>query len=714
MPAFQGAVRFDELFRDLAVASRALSAYPGGHPAVAGGLARAHAALSNLLAETGPVEIGAARDALLWSDRRFTSPPAAQLAKLLRRRRAAGLLLDPGVSVEELETFLRALALDPRGAREAGSLAAELAAAGLVRLRVSDLDFSSLALVEAEEAEPAGPEAGAFPSRVLRRLLADGRVQWDRVAGERVARWLTSGRSVADLLGLLLDSGAEGSAGADSLGPAAFAAALSAVAADFREAPDAERAAAVAAVHTRLRGRDRAQLVQELAAVMARQAAALESLTVLSAALPSQVAAELRQAIGKLAAPEPVGDAPPPAVAPPRMHPVQLATLRRAFATDDVDTLRDSQRTAEELAALLELPEDRADRVLSPAAVELGREIGSPSLDRDGTAALLELAERAEVSPEAVPQILRRFEAGYLRQVSGGRIRKAIGLLERVQRTAGGDGPMAAAFRGAAERMTSRESIEAVAGTLPDLPEETFELVPLLVERMGPTAVPHLLDVLARTENRRMRFRLLDLLGKVGHAVARDATALLADGRWYVVRNMLLLLRRVGDERSIPAVRRCVEHPDLRVRLEAIHTLFAFDREVPRGLLRRALHDPDLRQAEAAMELAGKYGIAEAVEPIVDYLRAWDPFGKRRAVRLKGIRALAAIGNPAALEGLGRFRARFQLLPPAIEERREIYRTLPAYPEESYQEWIASGLRSRDAEIRRLSAGMGTGLEAAR
>ena len=185
----RGEARFGEFFRDLAVAGRALSSYPPGHPALASGLARAHAALSSLLTEFGPIEIAAARDALLWSDRRLSSPPAAQLAKLLRRRRAAGLLLDPGVSVEELEVFLRALALDARSAREAGSLAAELTAAGLVRLRVSDLDYSSLALIEGDE-EIAAPEAGAFASRVAHRLLGSGGLPPDRLAA-----WITSGRS---------------------------------------------------------------------------------------------------------------------------------------------------------------------------------------------------------------------------------------------------------------------------------------------------------------------------------------------------------------------------------------------------------------------------------------------------------------------------------------------------------------------------------------
>ncbi len=643
MAGYQADALFGDLFRDLAVAGRALSAYPRGHPAVAEGLARGHAALTAALAATGPIEMAAARDALLWSDRRFTSVPAAQLAKLLRRRRAAGLLLDPGATLEELETFLRALAVDARTARAAGSLAAELTAAGLVRIRVSDLDFSSLSLVETEE-EAVAPEAGDFAERVVRRLVANGSVPEDRLA-----TWVASGRTAAELLRVLLEGGGKGAA-AGELGPGSRAAALRAVADEHRAAPDP------------------------------------------SGTFTPEPATSAGPGSGAVAA---------------RIHPRHLAALRKVFATGDIDTLRDPETPAEELVALLELPDERGGRVLSAAAAAIGREIRDPGLQPDTVGALLELAERVDVPADSRPGMLRRFEGGILRLLSGGAVRPSVPLVERVQRRASGEGPAAVAFRRTAERLSGRESIEALVEALPDLPDEAFAAIPALIDQLGPSAVRHLLDVLARTENRRMRFRLLDLLATLGPVVARDATALLSDPRWYVVRNMLLLLRRVGDARSAPSVRRCVDHPDLRVRLEAIHALFTFDQDVPRELLRKALQDRDPRQAEAAMELAGKYGIAQAVEPIVESLRAWDPLGRRRAVRLKAIRALAAIGDPRALAGLGRFHSRFQLLGPALEERRELYRTLPAYPESAYQEWIGDGLRSRDPEIRRLSAAMG-------
>ena len=678
--------RFGEFFRELVVAARALASYPPGHPAAAGGLAKASAALASLLAATGPVELGATKDALLWADRRFASPAAAQLAKLLRRRRAAGVVLEPSASASELETFLRALTGDARSAR---SLAEELSAAGLVRIRVRDLDFSSVALVDADE-DLSAPEAGTFEVRLVRRLLSSGALQ-----PEQVRSWASSGMSAADLLHYLLEGGGQGG-GPGGRGQGTADAVLAAVAADFCEAPSAERAASVAGMHRRLGPAHRERLAHELGAALARQPSARESLAVLSAAFSPQGAAELGQAAAR-AAGRGGGEAAASPAPGATASPGQLSRLRQAFTSEDVDAFRDVDVPVAAVSALLEMPED-PQVALSAAAARIGRELAVPALDRDIAGTLLEIVARTDLPAEVLPKILARIEANYLRLLSASRLQQALAIVEGVHWGAIGEGPVADAFRGLASRLADREAVQALVASLPDASPEALTCAPTLVEHLDPGARRHLLEALAAADERRLRLRLVDLLAKLGSVVARDAAALLSDPRWYVVRNMLLILRQIGDSKSVPAVRKCTTHPDLRVRLEAIHNLFAFDREGSRELLRQALHDADLREAQAAMSLAGKYGIAEAVEPIVAYLRAWDPFGRRRAVRLEAIRALGAIGDPAALDGLKRFRA--GLIPPAREERRELYRSLSSYPKESREVWIESGRRSRDVEIR--------------
>src|SRR4029079_16824508 len=99
---------------------------------------------------------------------------------------------------------------------------------------------------------------------------------------------------------------------------------------------------------------------------------------------------------------------------------------------------------------------------------------------------------------------------------------------------------------------------------------------------------------------------------------------------------------------------RCSSHPDLRVRLEAIKCLLAFDAKTATDLLEKAIQDPDHKLAETAVALAGSYGIAEAVEPLLDLLDAYDLRRARRGVRVRALRSLGELANPDALPRLER------------------------------------------------------------
>jgi len=652
------------------------------------GLAKVDESLDALLSESGSIELAAGREALLWGEERFDAPTAARLAELLRRRRAAAVVFDPGVESRELERFLRSLAVDARRARAAGSLAEELAAAGLVHIRVRDLDFSDVALVDSES-EAAAQEVGSQWERLVRRILAAGGLGEDQLA-----RWLSGGRTASELLRLLLEGRTPEEIrpwGADTV-----AAGLRAAAERYAEDPSPEAARAIASFYRGLRDEGRVRLVTELAAALKVLPDVAQVAAPLLAALPEAGSAALRRALA--------GDeAGAPGVA---LDPERLARLRRAFAAADVDAFLDERPPERAYEVLLDLPGETPRPELSPQARELARELAPGAIDRAAALALLELAEREEIGAEQLPAVLLRLEGAYRLLLSGGRFRQALEIVERVQRRAAAESPAAVHFLHTGERLAGRESMEAFCAALAEASEESSVAARTLIERLGAIASRHLLGLLAEADDRQMRHRLLDLLATLGPLIVRDATHLLGDSRWYVVRNMLLLLRRVGDPGSVPAVRRCAEHPDLRVRLEAIRNLFAFDEALPRELLRRALSNPDPRLAEAAIELAGERGIQEAAEPLTDLLLPWDPFGSRRSVRLKAIRALGSLGDPRTLERLRRFSQRFALPPAATEERVALYRTLGSYPQEARRAWIERGLRSKVVEIRQICAAL--------
>ena len=92
----------------------------------------------------------------------------------------------------------------------------------------------------------------------------------------------------------------------------------------------------------------------------------------------------------------------------------------------------------------------------------------------------------------------------------------------------------------------------------------------MLIERMGSAAIPPLLDVLADSDSRSVRRKVFDRLVKMGPEVGERAVERLADGRWFVLRNMLALLQKLE---ALPAhfdPAKLLEHPDERVRRESL------------------------------------------------------------------------------------------------------------------------------------------------
>lgn len=102
-----------------------------------------------------------------------------------------------------------------------------------------------------------------------------------------------------------------------------------------------------------------------------------------------------------------------------------------------------------------------------------------------------------------------------------------------------------------------------------------------------------LLDALATSTSRSTRRKLVDRLASTDLDVGALIAARLEDERWYVVRNLLVLLQRLGRVPPGFSAVRWMEHPDLRVRLDAIRLALTIPAERD-AALRRALEHRDL------------------------------------------------------------------------------------------------------------------------
>lgn len=183
-------------------------------------------------------------------------------------------------------------------------------------------------------------------------------------------------------------------------------------------------------------------------------------------------------------------------------------------------------------------------------------------------------------------------------------------LVDRAIDQAIGDGRFGALLRlltsvppdgnAAAEHLRARLVTPASIATLSARDPFDVDALDHLLPLLNLEGFEVLLDALATSTSRSTRRRLLDRLPRAALDVAPLIAERLHDERWFVVRNMLVLLQRV---RSLPpgfSPAAWVTHSDPRVRHEALILQLSVPRERELGL-RTALEDADPRTVRLAV-----------------------------------------------------------------------------------------------------------------
>jgi hypothetical protein len=155
--------------------------------------------------------------------------------------------------------------------------------------------------------------------------------------------------------------------------------------------------------------------------------------------------------------------------------------------------------------------------------------------------------------------------------------------------------------RAAAAMWRQLASPDQLRAALREVPID-FTLVDQLVPRLKLAAADPLLDALEASPSRAIRRKLLDLLALLGPEAATVIAARLPDERWFVVRNMLMLLADLGDQ-NVELGTAYARHADGRVRREAIRILVGIPVTRERAIC-AGLDDSDERVVRVALQAA--------------------------------------------------------------------------------------------------------------
>lgn len=712
------------LVRSLALAWKNLSAYPPGHPALLGSVDQAHQRLADLRGPGGEVVLGISHDGLLYGKDKVVSAHAQKFAQALYTRGVALIRFDPDATPSDLETFLRLMGGGSPGTHPR-PLWEELTEAGIVTIHLQPVDYSGVQVSDDLNQPPPPKRDVSLWDEILRALVGGRELSAD---GQQLLK--TEVRSVNDLASLMLEYVKTISKlpQADFDPDATFGIRFSTPVPETQEMISARVAESVGLYITRSTGLRKQVAVQQIVQLLhtlpepmrgtilqtvLRALATDESNSSLlrdfASAFPDDEILEMLRYLSTMTKLSTSATlllqsmvrikAPVPAVSSEAAVP--LGDLVKLFGDEDVDRFNPEDHKALLTEVSIQMPEVHPGLQPIDLLGERVETVTDEAVSRQMSLTVIALLERYG-SSRAPDLLLARAESLFRAHLSSGHYADALSMILALRDISqkGGSEELGQKTSATVTALASEETIRALVQSLHTERTESVEVIQRLIEAMGATAARSLLLALAEENNRSRRRRLFDFVASLGPVIVPEATKFLADNRWYVVRNMVVLLRAVNDRTSLPEIRRNARHPDMRVRLEAIKTLLNFDSSVPRGLLEEAIHDPDPKMAETAISLVGSYGIQEGVDLLLELLEGRDVFGRSRPLRIRAIKALGELAEPTVLPRIEHL-FRESLLPwPSREERRAAYESLAGYPTQARLAFVEKGIRSRDSHIR--------------
>lgn len=100
-------------------------------------------------------------------------------------------------------------------------------------------------------------------------------------------------------------------------------------------------------------------------------------------------------------------------------------------------------------------------------------------------------------------------------------------------------------------------------------------------------------DLLGKIENMKIRRVLCEALVTLGKDNVDLLSKRLEDERWYVVRNIIYILGKIGNPRVIENFKRLINHPEIKVRKEVLHAIEGMNDDKAKKLLISFLDDKD-------------------------------------------------------------------------------------------------------------------------
>jgi hypothetical protein len=699
------AARLAEFARACKAAARAVSLYPGDHPAIAVSLNRLSEFTAHVT-DVGPYRLEVRPDTLLLGGLPPSRPDPAvgELADMLYRHQIGALTLNAGGDAASWRTLLLLLARTPEDVRADGGISRLWVTAGGPSIELQEIDY-------AEVLREKDGHAATIESAIA-AALAGPQVQLDDSAMEMLVQIVADPDKLNELMTTLEETAGEG---AFDVRTAAFLSLLRGVA-DHVAKTKPEQLGSVLQHLSQAAGRLSAGGMSSLLATRDRPEAVAGGVNVVSAVAEKISDASVAHfvagnVIAERGASERLAHAFQALVPELDRQRQLLALAEETVAASDLGQEENFAQVWERVEGMMTSYSDASyvseayGRELSSARttpVDVENTSDDPPERVAGWLATVNDASLRQLDHQLLKDLLA-IETEPLRwrdvaEAVGGHADDLVrvGLFDQAWQLAQAivDQAQADAARqphaaAVMERFGRGAMMKHVAPHLRGANEEDYERFKQLCHAIGTPVIAPLAEVLSTEQDARSRRRLRDTLLGFGASGRESVQQLMNASNWEVRRTAAYLLREFGGSEGLKELIPLLTDTEPLVQREAIQGLVMNGSDEASAILLRALTNAtgrtrstlvgelmglrDERSAPllcyllrhldrnahqpvflAAIEGLGVFGGSDAVEALNHalYEGAWlRPFQTRR-IRASVADALRKIGTPAAVEAL--------------------------------------------------------------
>ncbi len=197
----------------------------------------------------------------------------------------------------------------------------------------------------------------------------------------------------------------------------------------------------------------------------------------------------------------------------------------------------------------------------------------------------------------------------------------------------------------------------------------------------------------------------MQILEGIGSDAQQIIVRSLNDERWYLVRNLLIILGKDLDSNNMKVIHQLCKHPHPKVRLEVMRNLFSCNPATANRQLLKELNSPDPEARSAAIQIADLSRDPTVLSILHKDLNIPPESDAELELKKQIVQTLTRIGNQESLPILRRILQKQGLLVSRRVKQLqvEILQNLPLFPSSSVEKLLQELANSKHKQLVNLA-----------